>query len=114
MATHDTDCSTDYVIIPMAVSTSAIANLMSGISLGKERICGRVFSTITQTAAIAYGTSANALSVCSGVRPFKVGVHFDQNEAYSGSDDTTQEHGVTNVPNGIIGFSLNYVQNKCS
>ena len=54
------------------------------------------------------------LFISAGVRPFRIGVRFDQNEAQgTGSTDTTQEHGVSAVPNGIIGFSLNYVQQKC-
>ena len=55
------------------------------------------------------------LFITAGVRPFRIGVRFDQNEAQSstGTTDTTQEHGVSAVPNGIIGFSLNYVQQKC-
>ena len=52
--------------------------------------------------------------ITAGVRPFRIGVRFDQNEAQgTGSTDTTQEHGVSAVPNGIIGFSLIYVQQKC-
>ena len=50
----------------------------------------------------------------AGVRPFRIGVRFDQNEAQgSGSDDTTQEHGISSIPNGIIGFSLDFAQQKC-
>jgi len=112
-ATHDTDCSQDYIVLPQAVDTAAIASTDSPVSFGKERICGRVFTAITNGKPAAVYTTSSA-SVCSGVRPFRIGVRFDQNEAQgSGSTDTTQEHGVSAVPNGIIGFSLNYVQQKC-
>ena len=44
-----------------AVQTATIANTMTSISFGTERICGRVFSTIAETAAIAY---AAGRSIC--------------------------------------------------
>ena len=51
----------------------------------------------------------------AGARPFRIEVKFDQNEVSTATtDDTTTEHGISNVPNGIIGFSLDYVQQKCT
>ena len=50
--------------IPQAVDTAAIASTDSPVSFGKERICGRIFTAITNgKIAAVYTTSA--ASVCS-------------------------------------------------
>ena len=44
----------------------------------------------------------------SGTTPFQVRVHFDAGEAVMEGDPAT------NIPAGIIGFSLNYALQKCT
>merc|ERR1712241_758503 len=82
---------------------------------GKNRICGTVFNAATPTAVHA--------TACSWAVPFKVGVHFDQDDAINAppapaynlvENDVTGTTGVSaGAGYGYSGFYLNYWQNSC-
>jgi len=82
---------------------------------GKNRICGTVFNAATPTAVHA--------TACSWSVPFKVGVHFDQDDAINAppapaynlvENDVTGTTGVSaGAGYGYSGFYLNYWQNSC-
>jgi len=82
---------------------------------GKNRICGTLFNAATPTAVHA--------TACSWSVPFKVGVHFDQDDAINAppapaynlvENDVTGTTGVSaGAGYGYSGFYLNYWQNSC-
>jgi len=118
----ETDCSTDYIWIPngriSTQFTTAIAaqdEVPEGAeNLQPNRFCGRYF----QTPAVAIYTAA--VSICSVVTPFVLGVDFDNYEICNSEADTA---GMDNEPcegfgaaaeeaggSGSLGFALCYVQ----
>merc|ERR1712241_1495232 len=82
---------------------------------GKNRICGTLFNAATPTAVHA--------TACSWSVPFKVGVHFDQDDAINAppapaynlvENDVTGTTGHSKGAGyGYSGFYLNYWQNSC-
>jgi len=82
---------------------------------GKNRICGTLFNAATPTAVHA--------TACSWSVPFKVGVHFDHDDAINAppapaynlvENDVTGTTGVSaGAGYGYSGFYLNYWQNSC-
>merc|ERR1712176_313820 len=82
---------------------------------GKNRICGTLFNAATPTAVHA--------TACSWAVPFKVGVHFDQDDAINAppapaynlvENDVTGTTGHSKGAGyGYSGFYLNYWQNSC-
>jgi len=99
-------CSTDYLFIPSAVATSAIA-LNAGGAVARARagrLCGRSFNSA--------GGAAAAATVCTGHRPFKVSFRTDDNEVVTDDGDfsTNEQNGITS---GLVGFSLNYFSVGC-
>jgi len=102
------ECSEDYIRI---LGGTTIANAQAGIDVASALFCGRAFETATATAQI------DDVSVCSSVQPFKVGVHFS-NDEYASANlnmfalakvDTMYNDGeFLKAPGGIIGFSLCY------
>jgi len=120
MAEGGTNCLTDYIEIlggvgavttPAAITASAIALSMIGtptltagaVINGNDRFCGAALG-----GDITIGASVISESVCTGTTPFQVRVHFDAGEAVMEGDPAT------NIPAGIIGFSLNYALQKCT
>lgn len=106
-------CSHDYIEI-VGGTTDAIATL--GVptitvlpatpSVVQSRFCGRF---LCPTDACVGNIAANNVSVCSYVTPFRVGVHFDQDEHGNGAA-TGNVVEDANSPGGIIGFALCYTQ----
>jgi len=82
---------------------------------GKNRICGTLFNAATPTAVHA--------TACSWSVPFKVGVHFDHDDAINAppapaynlvENDVTGTTGHSKGAGyGYSGFYLNYWQNSC-
>ena len=94
--------------------TAAATNLPS-------RICGSFWNADTDTAT---GVAVHA-TICTFSYPFKVGVHFDDDEAIAGGALTGITEAMMNqqrVENGAVsagsgqgyqGFYLRYWQNSC-
>merc|ERR1712141_404216 len=84
-------------------------------TLNTNRICGTVFNAASPTAVHA--------TACSWAVPFKVGVHFDQDEAIAAPPAPAYnlaENDITGTTGhsagagyGYSGFYLNYWQNTC-
>ena len=83
-----------------------------------HRICGAIFDAASPTAGTAHAT------ICTFSIPFKVGVHFDANEALFGDPAAAAptasciasencDTGTLGAGNGYSGFYLNYWQNSC-
>ena len=80
--------------------------------IGPDKMCGKYFTA--DAAAVVHNT------VCSFVRPFKLGVHFDDDEVHFLAHTAT---GLTKWENNAIatagagrgwsGFYLDYWQNAC-
>merc|ERR1711997_333525 len=87
----------------------------STATTGKNRICGTLFNAATPTAVHA--------TACSWSVPFKVGVHFDHDDAINAppapaynlvENDVTGTTGHSKGAGyGYSGFYLNYWQNSC-
>ena len=100
----------DYLdIIALQPSTGSTGTLVT------NRICGTIFNAASPTAVHA--------TACSWAVPFKVGVHFDQDEAIDAppapaynllENDITGTTGHSKGAGyGYSGFYLNYWQNSC-
>lgn len=105
VASIGTRCSTDYITIPGA-GLVAIASA-SGISSAPEiatKFCGRLFGTAQDIIA-----TVDAISLCTNSVPYKVGVHFDDDEKCSAlASGANCEIEV--APGGITGFALCWTQ----
>lgn len=80
--------------------------------IGIQRMCGQQWSAkVGATFPVAVGT------VCSWVVPFKVGVHFDENELINLTPPATANHEnfgpVALFGWGYSGFYLSYWQGSC-
>ena len=106
------NCDDDFIIIPNAVSSAAIA--LGANAAGSIRICGRYFRTTI---------GAGSVEVCSGHTPFRIGFITNGGEMTENPtvlpgtttpvvDPTNNELDI--APGGIIGFKLNYVQQMCA
>ena len=69
-----------------------------------SKFCGRILN-------VAENLDTTA-TVCTGVRPFRIHFETDGTETDDDTDATTGENKES--PGGIIGFSLNFAQAKCS
>ena len=83
-------------------------------TIGTHRICGAYFNAAPATTAHA--------TACSWSTPFKVGVHFDADEAIAPAPTAitpqfdrveNDDAGVNNAGTGYYGFYLAYWQNTC-
>lgn len=110
MSGTDAVCSTDYLVIPNGNTPANAKNGDPGIPVnvnGNSRYCGRFFAN--------GAASITTVSVCTGSRPFKIIFNTDANEVTMSpvaivNSDTHEEVG---APAGIVGFSLDFVQNSC-
>ena len=72
-----------------------------------SRLCGRFFNTINDA-------SGPSVSVCTQTRPFRITFKTDSTEATDMNvievADMNEQNG---IPGGIVGFSLNYIQQSC-
>ena len=97
----------DYLEIAALQNSPATSTTIAGVS----RICGN-FLTVTST-----GTAHT--TVCSFATPFKVGVHFDQDDTlFSPVDAAAITHSENNPSAsgsgiGYTGFYLDYWQATC-
>ena len=69
-----------------------------------SKYCGRILNV-----AENLDTSA---TVCTGIRPFRIHFETDGTELDAATDAKDSESKES--PGGIIGFSLNFAQAKCS
>lgn len=99
LATTDTNCGVDYLVIPTFASTASDTSY----SVNSNRICGRQFTTST--------TAAEQKTICTAKRPFKLTFRTNADEAVAADAANTNENNGT--PKGIIGFSLNFYQVAC-
>jgi hypothetical protein len=98
--THDQQCSTDFISIPNAEGHPA-----TGTVAGVQRICGKFFTV---------GATVNlGVSVCSKVVPFRIMFKTDANEATGNMANDGNVNEQAGTPGGIVGFSLNYVEQDC-
>merc|ERR1712117_468806 len=106
----------DYLEIDnMQHHTSAIA-IVAGTVNANYRICGAIFSADP-------ATIATTASVCSFSTPFKIGVHFDEDESIAADPDEAKAPNLNKAENdplatggagyGFSGFYLNYWQKSC-
>lgn len=102
----NTNCQTDYLSIPGAI-TDAITQIalptLNAAMIG--RVCGRFFGTNGATAGI---------TLCTKNVPFEVGVTFDADELTGISNtaliSTEIVTNPTTAPGGVLGFYLAYTQ----
>jgi hypothetical protein len=100
----DQSCTSDYLLIQSATSSPAVTTNT------RDRLCGRIFDTTPNSAITGH-------SVCTSVIPFQIGFVSNANEATGRlplpvvNDPTTNEQDL--APGGIVGFSLNYVEQPC-
>jgi len=99
-----TDCTTDYLLIPLGQAEPTAKTTSTSPTNAPSKFCGRMLNVAEDLAASA--------TVCTGVRPFRINFHTDGTEADGTTDATDNESMV--APGGIIGFSLNFAQAKCS
>ena len=100
----------DYINIPNAQTQPGTATLTAA-AIGIDRICGAYFTATA--AAVVHNT------VCSFSVPFRLGVHFDDDEAIivaatAAEKDHHENHAPT-VGSGfaLSGFHLSYWQVAC-
>ncbi|TRY74061.1 hypothetical protein TCAL_11518 [Tigriopus californicus] len=89
MSLTDSECSTDYLLIPRANSPSSPAIA--------DRVCGTAFNTEDLTAP--------SEKVCTALQPYIVTFKTDEGE----TDDERMAAPTT----GSVGFSLKYVYEQC-
>jgi hypothetical protein len=109
----DTSCISDYLIIPQATTLNSANNA------AVQRICGRIFDANG-------GSTTTGNSVCTSAMPFQIQFKSDANEVTTGVKVTNpNNNAITNnvitttneqvgSPGGIVGFSLNYVEQPCT
>eukprot|EP00094_Tigriopus_californicus_P002402 TCALIF_02320-PA protein Name:"Protein of unknown function" AED:0.04 eAED:0.08 QI:0/0.77/0.5/1/0.44/0.7/10/0/292 len=95
----DNDCGVDYLAIPLAEEFP----VADPTEIGKQLICGRIFSVIDG--------STVPTSVCSTSVPFILGVSTGGDEFTAKADPAKNE--LMMAPGGIVGFSLDYRQVPC-
>jgi len=104
-ATVNSECATDYLVIPNAKNSDG-----SGVTV--NRLCGRWFNG--ETTATAETASPG---VCTTTMPFEIRFVSDAGEVNDGSDDPNLNELVGAADNllnqGTAGFSLNYEQVAC-
>jgi hypothetical protein len=82
-----------------------------GLVRYNDRHCGRVLGTQAADTVTFYAGAAN--SVCTGFRPFRMTVNFDEHEVAISvaTTITTEQFG---APGGIVGFALSWAQRACT
>lgn len=118
-----TACTSDYITVPQAVTSTIAAILNSNTVVGGQssspgtRFCGRYFQTAANTFAIGTeAISGTGLSICSLAVPFELGVDFNDDEFCTAKTDakTCEFYGGAAVgvvgAGGILGFNLCYAQ----
>ena len=98
---------------------------VTAAGLGVNKICGLAWNAdVTMTGASA-AMAAYQLTACTFQTPFKVGVHFDSDEAIGSPNDAHPPDALAMIENAIApmglnglgtgynGFWLAYWQNTC-
>merc|ERR1712117_1005303 len=100
----------------LEIANMQIAAGTAGTVNANYRICGAIFSADP-------ATIATTATVCSFNTPFKIGVHFDEDESIAAYPDFAKAPNLNKAENdptatggagfGYSGFYLNYWQNSC-
>lgn len=99
-----TDCTTDFLLIPLGQAEATAKNTPTAPMNAPSKFCGRILNVADDQTTTS--------TVCTGIRPFRIHFETDGTELDAGGDGTDDENKVS--PGGIIGFSLNFAQAKCS
>ena len=103
--------------------STAIAVATAAIAVGANKICGISWNADASMTGAAAAIAAYQLTACSYVTPFRVGVHFDSDEALGVAN--TADDAIASIENafspaistgegqGYNGFWLAYWQNTC-
>jgi len=94
----DDGCIADFITIPLAVAKSVTAG---DITSSAFRICGRNLNNLETIAAV---------TVCSRVLPFMVGVQFNGFEVEATASQTMENDESVAAPSGYVGFHLQFKQ----
>merc|ERR1712241_1090395 len=105
----------DYLEIVALQPGTGSSGTLGSATAGSNRICGTIFNAASPTAVHA--------TACTWAVPFKVGVHFDQDDAIGAppaplyndvENDVTSTTGISKGAGyGYSGFYLSYWQNSC-
>lgn len=107
----NTDCTADFISIPNAfvagnpLQVPAIAPATAFAMTG-HKLCGRKLNNQRDQAA--------SVKVCSGVKPFILGVNFNGDEVTAAAGATPNLDERAFVTGGIVGFQLKYTQKACT
>jgi len=105
------NCVADYITIKGGNPDAMVGTATDAMaSAGMDRYCGRVLNPANAQAA--------GVAVCSAVRPFELGVHFDMTEVVDAAGGNNMQlanefSATANDPLGTMGFSLNFAQTAC-
>jgi len=100
----DTGCTTDYLVIPGAMTTQALALANPKAGLGIYKNCGADFVATDNV------IGATTTTVCTGELPFRIRFVTDANEMMVAAAGTMSDLG----NKGTTGFSLDYWQVACT
>jgi len=104
MSETDNGCTTDYLVIPGAMTTQALALANPKAALGIYKNCGAIFVATDNT------IGATTTTVCTGELPFRIRFVTDAIEMNTGNAGTTSDL----ANKGSVGFSLDYWQAACT
>lgn len=90
--------------IPLGQAEATAKNTPTAPMNAPSKFCGRILNVADDQTTTS--------TVCTGIRPFRIHFETDGTELDAGGDGTDDENKVS--PGGIIGFSLNFAQAKCS
>ena len=96
----DTTCTTDWLSVPCATTSTAGNSQQTAGSVPDtciERLCGDVFCSVTNNPSNR--SAPGHCTIYSFVRPFTIRVHLDSDETDDGRNDR--------------GFCFRYVQQPC-
>jgi len=100
----DAGCNADYLQIPGAMTTEALATANPKAAIGVYKLCGAIFVAMDNTAG------AMDTTVCTGEVPFRLRFVTDAVEMNAAMNDGT----MSDLSNkGTTGFSLDYWQVAC-
>lgn len=109
----DAGCIADYLAIPGAMTTEALAKANPKAGLGIYKNCGAIFAAADNV------IGATTTTVCTGELPFRIRFVTDGDEALVGTGAAMPPVGATDgttadISNkGTVGFSLDYWQVAC-
>jgi len=94
----DDGCDSDFITIPLAVASGVGAG---DITASAFRICGRNLNN---------QEAGTAVTVCSRVLPFVMGVKFDAMEVEATATQALENDESVGPPTGYVGFHLQFKQ----